>query len=125
MTKAMKHARSVRSWCVAGGMVMAALNSPPVLARDLPAERAARSAVLQGGHSAAYFGIQDAVEQRASIRAVLSGVQLDRVRQSPGLAAAGTLLLLQMFAGGGGAPTDLAEARSDVGPALKSAGAEK
>lgn len=66
------------------------------------------------GHSAAYYGMTRPLEQRASIRAVLSSVQLDRLRQAPSVAAAGTYLFLQMFAGGGGAPTDIAESRSTL-----------
>jgi hypothetical protein len=66
------------------------------------------------GHSAAHYGMAIPIEQRASIRAVLSSVQLDRLRQAPSVAAAGTYLFLQMFAGGGGAPTDIAEPRSTV-----------
>jgi len=66
------------------------------------------------GHSAAYYGMTIPIEQRASIRAVLSSVQLDRLRQAPSVAAAGTYLFLQMFAGGGGAPTDIAESRSTI-----------
>jgi hypothetical protein len=66
------------------------------------------------GHSAAYYGMTSPLEQRASIRAVLSSVQLARLRQAPSVAAAGTYLFLQMFVGGGGAPTDVAESRSTL-----------
>ena len=66
------------------------------------------------GYSAAYYGITDPVMQRASLRAVLEDHGLDNPQPAPSLVAASTYLLLKMFTGGGGAPTDIVEPRKDV-----------
>lgn len=74
---------------------------------------------LLSGRSVAYYGIQGDVEQRASIRAVLSSAQLDRVRYVPDVVAAGATFVLRLLLGGGGAPTDLAAGQADVESLLR------
>ncbi len=91
------------------------------LAQDLLYKSGVASTVrtsVATGHSAAYYGIRGAVPQRASLRAVLAAGGLDELEQKPGLGAAVALTLVEMFAGGGGSPSDLARPRNDVKAAL-------
>lgn len=76
-------------------------------------------APIVSGRSVAYYGIEGDVEQRASIRAVLSSAQLDRVRYVPDVVNAGATFVLRLFIGGGGAPADLAASQKDVANLLR------
>lgn len=69
---------------------------------------------LPTGHSFAYYGIGDPIQQKASMRAILADRELDRVRQVTGVADAAGYFVLKMVFGGTSASNDLAETRPDV-----------
>ena len=106
--------------CIVTMMVCLALllsAETPALAQDLPPDSPGAGAVLPGlagGHSAAFYGIEGATVQQASIRAVLGAAGLDVLERKVGLGGAVALSLVEMFAGGGGSPSDIARPRDDV-----------
>lgn len=105
-----RRSRSAIRW-----VLCVACTFAPVIAaaQDLPSEES--PVPLATGHSAAYYGISDRVQQRASARAILADAGLDRVRQIPSVWDAGSYFVLKMLFGGASADKDLAEARPDVG----------
>ncbi|MDD3764814.1 MAG: hypothetical protein PHP86_16095 [Nevskiales bacterium] len=108
----------MKHWAsVAVTFLVLTLVAPSAMAQDLlvshEGERRPDSG-LQSGHSAAHYGIAGVVAQRASLRAVLGAAGLDAIEQTPGLGSAVALSLVEMFAGGGGSPSDLARPRTDV-----------
>jgi hypothetical protein len=71
-------------------------------------------AAPQSGHSAWYYGMDDEGEREASIRSVLSSVQLDRPHLEPSLAAEVSYFVVRMLLGGRGAPADIADPFPDL-----------
>jgi hypothetical protein len=71
-------------------------------------------AAPQQGHSAAYYGMDSVAEREASIRSVLSSVDLDRPRLEPNLAAEAGVFVVRMLLGGRGAPADIADPYPDL-----------
>ena len=84
------------------------------LAQDLPQNLVPPAADPMFGHSAEYYGISPPGQREASIRSVLSSVQLDRSYLPSSLAAEIAYFTVRLFVGGGGAPTDIADPQSDV-----------
>jgi hypothetical protein len=66
-------------------------------------------ALPEQGHSAAYYGIASAQEREASIRTVLSSVQLDRPYLEPSFTAEASYFVIRMLLGGRNAPADIAD----------------
>jgi hypothetical protein len=66
-------------------------------------------ALPQQGHSAAYYGMSAAQQREASIRAVLSSVELDRPYLEPSFAAEASYFVIRMLLGGRNAPADIAD----------------
>jgi hypothetical protein len=95
---------------IAAGLMVGASTAqaqqPP---RDAPV-----MASPQQGHSAAHYGMDAAVEREASIRSVLSSVQLDRPQLEPSLAAEASYFVVRMLLGGQGAPADIADPYPDL-----------
>lgn len=102
----------------AGGLALGLTVLTPVQAQSLPEGFQPQEKPMQG-HSAVHYGLADVSQQEASIRSVLSSVQLDRPYLQPSLVAEGGYFLVQMFLGGGGAPSDIADPRSDIASRLK------
>ncbi len=99
-------AKIISCGLLVSGTVFAAMDQNHAASTDSPSP--------QLGHSAVYYGITDPVQQVASLRAALEGQGLDNPSPAPSLLAASTLLLMNMFAGGGGAPLDVVQPRSDM-----------
>lgn len=98
--------------------VISASAVAPVQAQSLPSDLMLSSTPAQG-HSAVHYGLTEIPQQEASIRSVLSSVQLDRPYLQPSLVAESSYFLVQMLLGGGGAPSDIADPRQDVGKRLQ------
>lgn len=94
---------------VASGLFLA---SQSILAQELPQQMMPPVRDPAFGHSAEYYGISHPAQQEASIRSVLSSVQLDRAYLPSSLAAEAAYLAVRLFVGGQGAPTDIADPRS-------------
>lgn len=88
--------------------------APSVMAQDLPQKIGPPVQDPVSGHSAEHYGIVQPGQQEASIRSVLSSVDVDRAFLPSSLAAETAYFLVRLFVGGQGAPTDLADARPDA-----------
>jgi hypothetical protein len=82
--------------------------APLVRAQQMPPD-APVLALPQQGHSAAHYGMSAAQEREASIRAVLTSVQLDRPYLEPSLMVEASYFMIRMLLGGRGAPADIAD----------------
>ena len=84
------------------------------MAQDLPRPMSPPVSDPEIGHSAAYYGLPSPGLQEASIRSVLSSVQVDQAFVPLSLAAESAYFLVRLFVGGQGAPTDLADSIENV-----------
>jgi hypothetical protein len=80
----------------------------PARAQQMPSDTPPL-ALPQQGHSAAHYGMSAAQEREASIRSVLSSVQMDRPYLEPSLAVEASYFVVRMLLGGRGAPADIAD----------------